>query len=172
MGIRVVAAPVTLTWNDFRPVPVLPDQSDEDAQTATTLDRLSGIRPVSTQGGFSLPDLTLKVHLDRAQTMVVRTASKTQDLLKHEQGHYDITVLTVRALAREFEQLRADSPSALAQQLDRIRQLHQDRADALEKKYDNDTNHGTNQRQQDNWNNEIDAAMRSSQVSTLKSLPL
>lgn len=170
MSVRVVASPTLLAWTDFSPVNALPDGSGEDAQTATKMSPLSGIRPVSAQGSFSLPDLTLTVGLDRAQTLVVRTASKTDALLKHEQGHYDITVLTIRALGRELEQLSVDSPHALGQQVMDAVSKHQKRADALEQKYDDDTHGSRDQKAQDSWNQAIDATMKGKDVATLQGM--
>src|SRR4051794_1778766 len=109
MSIKVDASPAQLTWNDFLPADSLPDGSGDEAQTSAEMPALSDIKPVLSQGKFSLPNLTFTVGLDRTQTLVVKTANKTSDLLKHEQGHFDITVLTVRALAKELEQLKAGS---------------------------------------------------------------
>jgi len=172
MSITVTVSPTQLSWNDFLPVDSLPDGSGDDAQTATDMPGLDNIRPVLGHGKFSMPDLTLTVGLDRSQTMVLKTANKTAELLKHEQGHYDITVLTVRALARELEQLKAGSVAALGQQVNAVRSKHQQRADLLEKKYDKDTDHSRNQDEQKAWNDAIDAAMKGTGVSILRGMPL
>jgi hypothetical protein len=172
MSVTVSASPTQLSWSDFAPVDALPDGSGEDAQTAGSMDPLSGIQPVQAQGKFVLPDVTLNVGLDRTQTLVVKTANKTDDLLKHEQGHYDITVLTVRALAREAEQLKAGSPPELGRQLNAALNKHQQRADMLEKRYDTDTKGSKDADAQKSWNDAIDAAMRGMNVMTLKGLPL
>ena len=101
---------------------------------------MTGIHAVAKNGVYSLPDLTLKVSLDRSQTMVIQTAHKTVDLRKHEQGHFDITVLTVKAMAAEWEQATASSNAGLGQQINASLQRHQQRASALTDKYDSDTN--------------------------------
>jgi hypothetical protein len=172
MSVTVSASPTQLSWSDFAPVDALPDGSGEDAQTAGTMDPISGIQPVQSKGAFVLPDLTLNVGLDRTQTLVVKTANKTDDLLKHEQGHYDITVLTIRALAKELEQMTAGSPPALGRQLNAAMNKHQQRADMLEKRYDTDTKGSRDEDKQKSWNDAIDAAMRGSNVMTLKAMPL
>ena len=172
MSVTVVVSPTQLSWTDFAPVASLPDASGDEAQTATTMPALSGIQPVSAQGRFSLPNLTLTVGLDRTQTLVVTTAQKTAYLLKHEQGHYDITVLTVRALARELEQLKAGSPAALGREMNAALNKHQQRADLIEVRYDKDTDHSRNQDAQKTWNQAIDAAMKASAASLLQGMPL
>ena len=172
MSVAVDVSPKQLSWNDFLPADSLPDGSGDEAQTATEMPGLDGIRPVLDHARFSLPNLTLTVGLDRAQTMVLRSANKTAELLKHEQGHFDITVLTVRALARELEQLKAGSVPALGQQVNAARSKHQQRADLLEKKYDKETDHSRNQDAQKTWNDAIDAAMKGSAASILQGMPL
>jgi predicted secreted Zn-dependent protease len=133
---------------------------------------LSAIQPVLAQGRFSLPNLTLTVGLDSSQTLVVSTARKTADLLKHEQGHFDITVLTVRALARELEQIKADSIPALGRHVGAAVSKHQQRANMIEDKYDKETKNSRDQDAQKNWNQVIDAAMKGSGVTILQGLPL
>jgi hypothetical protein len=172
MSVTVAVSPTQLSWTDFAPIDSLPDGSGDEAQTATTMPPLSGIQPVSVQGKFVLPDLTLKVGLDRTQTLVLRSAQQTPELLKHEQGHFDITVLTVRAMAKELEALKAGSPSTLGQQLTAILSKHQQRADMLEVKYDKETKGSRDQDAQKTWNQAIDAAMKGSGVSILQGMPL
>jgi ribosomal protein L21 len=172
MSVTVAVSPSQLSWTDFAPVDSLPDGSGEEAQTSTTMPPLSGIRPVSAQGKFVLPDITLKVGLDRTQTLVIRSAQKTPELLKHEQGHFDITVLTVRAMAKELEELKVGSPSALGQQVTAVLSKHQRRADMIEVKYDKETKGSKDQDAQKTWNQAIDAAMKGSGVSILQGMPL
>jgi predicted secreted Zn-dependent protease len=104
--------------------------------------------------------------------MVIKSSIKTADLLKHEQGHFDITVLTVRAFAKELEQLKAGSPAALGQQVNAALSKHQQRANMLEEKYDKETDHSRDQDAQKKWNQAIDSAMKGSGVLTLQGMPL
>src|SRR5690349_7320193 len=66
MAIKVVARPAQLSWSDFRLVDALPDGSGDEAQTATEMPAMDGIRVVFSNGKYSLPDLTLVVGLDRS----------------------------------------------------------------------------------------------------------
>jgi hypothetical protein len=172
MMIRVMAKPAQLTWSDFRPVDTLPDDPGEDAQTSTEMSEMKNIRPVSNKGTYSLPDLELTVGLKRSETVVVKSAQKTRDLLKHEQGHFDITVLSVRAFATELQRLNAPSAGALVQQIDALRQKHQRFADSITEKYDIETNHSRNKDLQDKWNIEIQGAMGAKNVVSLRGMPL
>ena len=172
MSVTVTTSPAQLSWNDFLPVDSLPDGSGDEAQTAATMSEMNGISPVLTNGKFVLPDLTLAVGLDRTQTMVIKTANKTADLLKHEQGHFDITVLTVRALAAELEQLKAGSVPSLGQHLNAARSKHQQRANMITEKYDKETENSRNQALQKTWNDAIDATMKASSTTILRGMPL
>jgi len=172
MAIKVVARPAQLSWSDFRSVDALPDGSGDEAQTATEMPAMDGIQVVFSSGKYSLPDLTLTVGLDRSQTMVIKTAQKTADLLKHEQGHFDITLLTVRALALELQRIKANSPNSLAQQLKTGMQKHQNFANAIEAKYDEETKNSKDKDAQDDWNKAIAGAMGSSDVLSLKGMSL
>ena len=172
MSITVTLSPARLSWSDFAPVAALSDGSGDQAATATSMTPLDNIRPIQIQGRFALPDLTLTVGLDRTNTQVVSSAPQTDYLLKHEQGHFDITVLTVRAMARELELLRTASVAALGQQLGIVRDRHQQRADALELRYDADTRNAGDTAAQQTWNDAIDAAMRGLGVMVLQGMPL
>jgi DNA anti-recombination protein RmuC len=133
---------------------------------------MKNIRPVANKGNYSLPDLELTVSLNRSETMVVRSAQKTADLLKHEQGHFDITVLSVRAFAIELQRLNAPSAASLAQQIDALRQKHQRFADAIEEKYDEETDGSRSKDVQDEWNKAIQGAMAAKNAVSLRSMPL
>ncbi|MFL6463658.1 MAG: DUF922 domain-containing protein [Bryobacteraceae bacterium] len=172
MAITVVATPAQLSWSDFRVVDALPDGSGDEAQTATQMPAMEGVQVVSHHGMYSLPDLTLRVGLNRSETMVIKSASKTSDLLKHEQGHFDITILAVRALAVELQRLKAHSAASLAQQVKAAIQKHQGFADAIEEKYDSETNNSKNKNAQKDWNKAIAGALGASGVLSLQDMPL
>jgi predicted secreted Zn-dependent protease len=172
MTVSVVAAPAQLSWSDFRPVGALPDGSGEEAQTSTEMPAMANIKVVASQGKYSLPDLKLMVGLKRSETLVVTSARKTADLLKHEQGHFDITVLTIRALAMELQRLTAPSAALLGQQVEALRQKHQRFADAIEEKYDDETEHSRNKAVQDKWNQAIRSALLTPGIVSLQGMPL
>jgi hypothetical protein len=172
MAIKVVARPAQLSWGDFRSVDALPDGSGDEAQTATEMPAMDGIQVVFSNGKYSLPDLTLVVGLDRSETMVIITAQKTNDLLKHEQGHFNITLLTVRALALELQRINANSANSLAQQVKTAIQKHQNFANAIEAKYDDETKNSKDKAAQDDWNKAIAGAIGSADVLSLKGMSL
>src|SRR5258708_4292209 len=128
MAIKVVARPAKLQWSHFKAVAVLPG-SDEEAQVApeTTLPQNLSIRKV--KGKFKLPDFTVTVALKLHDTLIIRTAKKTADLLEHEQGHYELLILSARAMAADLEKIEADSPEELQSSVTDIQSTHATRAD-------------------------------------------
>jgi len=171
VAIRVVTLP-RIGWELFRTVPSIPD-TPEEAQIAPELPALQGLRPERTAGGrFRLPAFTFHVGVNRNDTMVVRGASKTPDLLKHEQGHYDLLVLVTRAFARELESLEADSVAELGRLMGAARQTHDERAQAVDAKYDSETDHSRNRAAQQRWDTAIAAALALPKCDSIANLPL
>ena len=171
MAIRVIAIP-RVTWQMFREVGSIPDTTEE-AQVNPELPAVSNIRPERTPGGkFRLPSFALNVRLNPADTLVVRGANKTDALLKHEQGHYDLLVLVARAWARELESLEAGSVAELGQQLAASQQTHADRATALDAEYDKQTDHSRKSDVQQQWDAAIAAALASPRADTIQNFQL
>ncbi len=110
-----------------------------------------------------------RVAINQNQSWVV-TASQSQQLLEHEQGHYYITYMPYVIALRDFRDLRVPIASAaiprganvrVQQQL--MRNVMQRRINTLmtnagtamtrlNSQYDRDTNHGLNVPQQNQWN--------------------
>jgi hypothetical protein len=103
--------PSNLRWADFRSVASSPSPPHE-AQTASRyafsystehrlgVYRVKGVKVTVTKGGAAM--------------WAVTGSSRTDDLLKHEQGHFDITGLIARDLCRalmsiEYEDFILDS---------------------------------------------------------------
>ncbi len=161
-----------ITWGLFRTVSSIPDTTEE-AQIAPELPAVNGLRPQRTAAGsFRLPSFTLHVGLNRSKTMVLRTANKTADLLKHEQGHYNLLVLVSRAFARDLESLEAASVAELGTLLSTARDTHDDRAQAIDAKYDSETDHSRNRAAQARWDNAIVAALAQARCDAIANLPL
>jgi hypothetical protein len=83
-------------------------------------------------------------------------------LLKHEQGHFNLLLLTVKAMARELEAAAASTPAALGEKVQAIIADHQGRATAVDEAYDEKTKHGLDTAEQKRWNMLIDNALRNS----------
>ena len=171
MAIRVLTLP-RVGWELFRPVGHIPD-TPEEAQINPELPAVPNLRPERTAGGrFRLPAFTFNVGVNRHETMILRTANKTADLLKHEQGHYDLLVLVTRAWARELESLEADSVAELGRQLADSQQTHADRAQALDAEYDKQTDHSRDRAAQQRWDQAITTALANPSTDTILTLKL
>lgn len=157
MAITLQANPTTLTWKNFNPTPTrITDPAD-----GTLVDAY-------TTFGYNIPNLPLRRingQLALADPMVVTITpnarvwtgiTQTVALLSHEQFHYDVGIVTGRALARHMMRLRAGDIPSLRNLLQNTVRLHfQTRAGLLQKRYDIDTRHGTNARYQRIWKNRM-----------------
>ena len=171
MPITVSVNPSRLTWNHFRMVSSIPD-TDEEAQVNPEMAPIQNVRPQSVGKRFRLPSLTLSVKMNSHNTMVLKTASKTKELLQHEQGHLDLLVLVTRALARDLESLEADSVDELATLLEQAKSIHDERAQAIDGAYDDQTEHGRSRLKQATWDRAIAQALRDPKASKVVDLLL
>src|SRR5262245_5962059 len=104
MPMKVIVNPSRLSWSHFRTVSSLPD-ADEEAQVNPEMQPIQNVHPQKVGQRFRLPSMTLSVKINSQNTLVLKTANKTKELLQHEQGHLDLLVLVTRALARDLENL-------------------------------------------------------------------
>jgi hypothetical protein len=173
MAINVVANPALLTWANFQVVDASPDLSgDEVAQIHPEMQFPSNVQTVPTKGIFQLNSFTVTVAPVQKDTIILRSAAQTPELLKHEQGHYDLVILVARAVARELGSLSDPSSSGLVTKVQATRQTHLSRSRALDSAYDRQTDHGKDVAAQSSWNLAIMAAMGNPASATVKGLQL
>jgi hypothetical protein len=154
LAITVVPKPRDLKWSNFKVVPSLPD---EDAHIDI---------------GFTFPNKPFR-KVDGAWMMaeefeltvspvakIKEGANKTADLLSHEQGHYNIGILTGEAMARDLMALSAPTQQGLVTAINAAFDLHRKtRMKAIQEKYDDDTNHSQNAGEQKRWDDMISQCM-------------
>ncbi len=168
MAITVLANPQQLAWENFREVGSL--TNGEDAHIDVGFD-ISVAQPRQVGGQWALAESFTITVTPRAR--VLSTANKTDALLAHEQGHYDIGLLAGRALGRDLAALRAASFAALRNALDATFTLHRvTRLGPIQVKYDHDTNHSAVVAEQTRWRTLLTAALAASQTDSLDGLPL
>ncbi len=92
----------TLAWQDFQAAPPA-KHSGDDAQTEVRFDLLYDYEWDDTpkHQGYRVDHVQVTVTVDRPSMWSVK-ASRTDALLKHEQGHYDIVALIARDLFNEL----------------------------------------------------------------------
>src|SRR5215470_868208 len=99
--------PRNLSWNDFPRVqnsPAPPHQARTAARWATT-----GWTVRVVNGEYRVHGARVNVSLDGSNMWAVPGARTSAALLRHEQGHYDITGLIARDLIRKILDLSLDA---------------------------------------------------------------
>lgn len=152
MAITVQANPANLTWGHFKLVSNLLDPNDGTSVDAVTLFNynLPNRRPRMVNGRAALADPMVLTITPNCK--VRQGTSQTAGLLSHEQFHYDVGIVTARALARFMTRLRTRNFPDLRTELNRAVRLHfTRRADLIQRRYDKDTRHGQDAHQQRIW---------------------
>src|SRR5213593_1885725 len=96
---------LTLAWQDYSGG--VPANARMDAYTATSYDVQTNYTMQTNRGhqsDFRLATVSIQVRLDRSR-MWSRPSAQTAQLLKHEQGHYDITALVMSDLDTDLTTL-------------------------------------------------------------------
>ncbi len=171
LTITVRADPPRLTWSMFRRVDVMPDPS-EDAHIAAAMSFPQPLRAEHVDGRYRLPPFTITVALEPTRTMVRRSVGPSGELLRHEQGHFDIVLLAARALAREIELITASSGSELTSLVEDCVDKHTSRAERVSEEYDRQTDRSRDPAAQRRWNQRIAAALREPTATRIAGLPL
>jgi len=151
----------TLAWSDFQGNPD-PAKPNLQAFTRSTFN-LPVIAPTPIPGSktFHYEDnIVITIVMDPQQSW---KRQPPNDLLKHEQGHYDITALIARDLFIELMQLKPNTYSSHAAALADLRPIldkYRGTAEKISKIYDskNETDHGNAPASQTKWNNMIKRA--------------
>ena len=170
MPITVVANPIRLTWNHFRVVKFIP--RNLSAQTSTQFFIPGFVPEKMTTKRVRMPSVTIRVEVNTQDTQVLRTANRTNDLLQHEQGHYDLWFLVSRALARELESIETDSLQDLISKFRQVKTLHDEHVRVIEAAYDQQTDHHRNRPGQLRWDAAIAQAMRDPRSLEVAGFPL
>jgi hypothetical protein len=167
MTITITPTPARLTWKNFTRVGSIPGEPS-DAQTDSQM-KWPQFKPVQKDGKFRFPSFTITVFAGAKGTMVLKTAKQTRELLDHEQGHYDLMILSARALARELEVTEASSFDEIVTVFEELTSKHQQRAADLGEEYDKQTSHSRDVVQQRRWRSMIDnaAATKASKIDNM-----
>jgi predicted secreted Zn-dependent protease len=156
-----------ITWSEFTTVPSRPAGVQEDAEIRVN----SSVRYRTRRHGnaISIADATVNITTVTATSWVV-SDKKTALLLKHEQGHYDITALGTREFYTQLLTLTADSTNALDVKIAALKQQFQQKIDACNMLYDTRTDHSLISSVQDTWNQKI-ASAKVNPAGTINDLP-
>jgi len=92
------------------------------------------------------------------------------ELLKHEQGHYDITALGARELYAGLFKLKAKDVKSLGDDVKELSRRIQRKINTINNRYDNQTDHSKIKAEQEKWNRAI-ASEKQKPNGSLDSLP-
>ena len=169
--MALIGWPKTLRWSDFgTPVSSVPSSysgSHTDCHIEIDISySWGGIVPASPGGDFKLKDVKVVVSIDSTNTWVlqgVNTGSNQVQILKHEQGHYNIAGITARDVEAALKQQRnadqGDLATDAATTADGIIASGQTEEDTYDgDPVDGGTDHGNDATQQARWNGLISHA--------------
>lgn len=115
-------------------------------------------------------NLTVTIVMPRPEMNTVIIGSKTDRLLKHEQGHYDIIALGAREFFRRGSRLQAQTYEDLEDELNDLHEEIYDNALLKDERYDVRTLHNRDQAVQRIWDVRIEELKRSP-TGTVDNLP-
>jgi len=153
-GPRLRGWPRSISWDEFHEVSHRPSGQEEDAQIETTLEQPSRVRIVREGGQLRLGDYVGTLRVVGRNSWIV-SSKKTDALLRHEQGHFDISGLVGRDLMTALGNLRAQNAQELQREVTRLYEAYDAWGDQLSEEYDDQTNHGRNADAQQDWETRI-----------------
>lgn len=144
----------TVSWSDFTVVQARPPGVPEDAQIHTEIR--PGKFTLGRKGrSVTITDVDIEIALVAADCWVLSSQNNNNDLLKHEQGHYDIVALNAKELYRSLVGLSAASTHALQIRATKLQKSLQRKVTKVNASYDTLTNHSRNTTTQQIWDQKI-----------------
>ena len=138
-------ADTLLSWQDFEGFP--PIANPMNAQTRSGIFYEADCQ----DGSFYFQVYAV---FDRHKSWARSGAGRTDELLAHEQLHFDITELFARKLRRDISEL--DMPCSYdEEELSAHYKKITTEWKATQKQYDLETNHGKDTKEQKRWRNEV-----------------
>ena len=169
MAISAFRNPATLSWDDYDERPVVIDPSDgslQDAVTAFEFELMPNLPAERFNGRFRLQR---GMSISITPIALVRTgATQTDELLSHEQLHYDVGFVIARQLARELNVVDAATEPALRTLLNQLIDLHfHTRGKLIQTRYDRESNHSRNPHFQRVWKQNMTACLANPHASQI-----
>ena len=149
-GPTLTGWPRQIDWSEFEELPRRPPGEKEDAQISSTLEQPTEVNVARQGGRFRLDTYEAELSVTASESWVV-ASTKSDALLGHEQGHYDLTGLIARDLIAVLRALRAPTVPGLERELKAAIRRADALADRLTKQYDTETDHGRNRAKQEKW---------------------
>jgi hypothetical protein len=157
-----------LTWSDFNQQLGQPGGANEYAQIHPDTT-FTNLRMGRNGRSVTIASLDVTIRLIPSDCWVV-VSRKTDELLKHEQGHYDIMAIAARALYNRLLTLSENSTRDLHNYMNDIRENFRTNVRNADSRYDTQTNHGINTTVQQSWDRAI-ATVKANPNGVLTDLP-
>jgi hypothetical protein len=139
----------TITWSNFSSVTSAPSGQSEYAQIHPDLSYKSFT--LARKGkGVTITDVEVNIEVVKADSWVVES-KKTDYLLAHEQGHYDILALSAREFYNSLNGLSGESAHDLETQVNSLRELIAKKVSKVDERYDHQTKNSGDQDVQKKW---------------------
>jgi hypothetical protein len=142
-----------VSWSDFTQKPVRPNGVNEDAQIHPEM-AFSNFKLARKGKSVIIADLDIDISLVAPDCWVV-TKQMTNDLLKHEQGHYDILAISAKEFYNSVKGLSASSVDELQKAVTKKQAALAKSVALVDARYDAKTNHSQNVTEQKNWEKRI-----------------
>ena len=145
----------TLSWSDFTQLPSRPSSNDEDAQIHPEIS-FSKFKLAKKGRGVTISDVDVDIHLVLNDCWVV-SAQMSNDLLKHEQGHYDILAISAREIYNELLKTSAANTNDLQVKVKEVHKKMAQLSSQVNNRYDSksETFNSRNTAKQTAWNKAI-----------------
>lgn len=155
-------------WGEFSEINSRPANTQESAFISVSIR--SNFRTQAQRGqDCRVVSFNTTIIVSLSASWIVR-GQQTADLLRHEQGHYDITALGAREVHDRSSALTSAQCPGINREAQRIERDVQTRINQANQRYDTQTNHGINASDQQRWNTSIRNAKNKTN-GTLADLP-
>jgi hypothetical protein len=144
-----------LQWSDFKGTP--DESSPYFAYTAwKTNVKFSGVRFEGEKAIVSGFEMTVEFDENKSW---VKKGKESDELLKHEQGHFDVGLLYMRDVLSSFPSVSFTRTNFKEEFKNFIEAIHKKYAD-MGKQYDSETNHSILRDTQAKWNSFFDQQIK------------
>ena len=153
MSVNFSPVPTSLAWSHFRIV--TQGATDAHIQPGYDLNIPAQNGVVRDGNQYRVDRVTITVSIHCPGTWVKQGRQSTS-LLDHERLHWMMAIIVGYELERAVLALRASTPALLNQQVRTKFTWHRGtREPSLQRRYDNETSHGTNAAAQTRWRSNI-----------------
>jgi len=151
----------SLTWDDFKGH--APSSTPYVALTFSSIKLLFG-------GEENEIWFTIETIFDPKQSWKKKNVDEF--ILKHEQGHFDITEIHSRLLRKKLAETKFKKYETIGSEVEKIFNANYKACDKMQDQYDNETAHSKIKNEQVKWNNKINQFLDSLSAFSMTELKL